>query len=308
MKNRIRILFQDYNNIEASGAIPLQEDWNLARKEKISYLTHKSGFEAAEEAFHIFNAPQELLPIEQKMILEAYDGPSLSVGDIVEVYPEEGSSIPPKAYLCASIGWQEALIQRKDVKDAKEIQSIPRGTPLNPTAPAPPPKRSSDRRGKDGRDGKDQTLPRTYTPITEPKIKYKGMTCLVDVNIYQDQKSMCLRLVDHADGSPITTATVNVPEITQCLPQNHVLIKNYSESKPDSPDQYSLVDCLEKANIGKVTSAWEINEYGSEVFEMQITDPWILNKAEEKRKEIKIKQDKSPNKSSRDLNSLSPTI
>ena len=139
-------------------------------------------------------------------------------------------------------------------------------------------------------------------------IKYKGETCLVEVNIYQDQKSMCLRLISHADGSPIITATVNVPEITQCLPQNHVLIKNYSESKSDSPDQFSLIDCLERANIGKVTSAWEINEHGSEVFEMQITDPWILSKAEEKRKEIKIKEEKSPKKSSRNLNSLSPTI
>ena len=305
MKNRIRILFQDYHTIEASGAIPLQEDWNLARKEKISYLTHKSGFEAAEEAFHIFNAPEELLPIEQKMILEAYDGPSLSVGDIVEVYPEEGSSIPPKAYLCASVGWQEALIEHGDVKEAKEIRPIPRGTPLSPTSPAPPPRRGNN---KELGGHKKQTLLKTYKPITEPTIKYKGETCLVEVNTYQDQKSMCLRLISQADGSPIITATVNVPEITQCLPQNHVLIKNYSESKSDSPDQFSLIDCLEKANIGKVTSAWEINEHGSEVFEMQITDPWILSKAEEKRKEIKIKEEKSPKKSSRNLNSLSPTI
>lgn len=267
MANKIKILFQDYNAIEAAGVIPLQEDWNLIRKEKISYLTHKDGIDAADEAFHIFNAPPELLSVEQKMILDAYRGPSLSVGDVVEVYPEKGNA---KAFLCASIGWQEALIEEK-----RQSPPIPRGIPMDPITPAPPPRRTT------------QTPSiKSYKPITEPTVKYHNTTCSVDVQIYHDGKSICLKLVDKNDGTPIASATVYTPEINPALPLNHVLIKNYSENKSKSPDQYSLIDSLERANIGHTISAYEISDAGAEVLEMKITDPWILARAEDKRKDI----------------------
>jgi hypothetical protein len=274
MPNRIRVLFQDYNAIEASGTIPLQEDWNLIRKEKISYLTHKEGLAAADEAFHIFNAPEEILTLEQKMILKAYSGPSLSVGDVVEVYPEQGT---PKAYLCASIGWQEALIEEK-----KPTAAIPRATPQPLNKPAPPPKRL-----------KEEVIKKNYRAIEAPAIKFMGRTCSIDVNIYGDGKSICLKLMDKHDHTPIATATVNIPEINNSLPKEHVLIKNYSENAPKTPDQISLIDSLERAGIGEVMSAYEISETGAEVFEMKITDPWILSQAEEKLKGIKIAKAKS---------------
>lgn len=272
MANRIKILFQDYNAIEASGVIPLQEDWSLARKEKISYLTHKDGIEAADEAFHIFNAPPELLAVEQKMILDAYNGPSLSVGDIVEVYPEKGEGTP-KAYLCASIGWQEAIIEQPEITPESQKTNI-----MDASNPAPPPKRKTNFESKS-----------CYKPIVEPTVKFNGITCSIKVDLYSNGKSICLKLVDKQDGSPMTTATVNVPEINSALPHTHVLIKNYSESKAQSPNNYSLIDCLEHAGVGVVKNAYEISAHGAEVFEMEITDPWIISQATKQQKMAQIK-------------------
>ena len=73
-------------------------DWSLPRKHVYTYLTEAEGYGAAEEAFHIFNAPEEMLEEWQQYIAKAYSGPSLSVGDIVEVNDEE--------YLCCSLGWK----------------------------------------------------------------------------------------------------------------------------------------------------------------------------------------------------------
>lgn len=243
MPNQIKILFQDYNAIEASGVIPLQEDWNLQRREKISYQTTKEGLDAADEAFHIFNAPEEILSLEQKMILEAYQGASLSVGDIVEVHPENGQ---PKAYLCASIGWQEATISMDDQTHKK------------------------------------------YKPLIGPKVKFGGEACNIKVELYQDAKSVCLRL-ETQSGEPMITATVNIPEINTCLPSNHILIKNYSEAKGSS-----LISSLERAQIGKTVSAYNVSNFGAEVLEMEITHPWILDQADKKRKDALLNKTKTP--------------
>lgn len=96
----VRIFVQD---LEAGRGIPgyqyFTSDWSLPRNHHYTYLTEAKGSDAAEQAFHIFNAPEEWLEEWQKYIARGYSGPSLSVGDVVEVDGEE--------YLCCSMGWEK---------------------------------------------------------------------------------------------------------------------------------------------------------------------------------------------------------
>ena len=71
---------------------------------KFTYLDKRNEVneEICERAFHMFNAPMELLNEEDGMIAVAYRTEklrSLSVGDIVEVDGER--------WLCRPIGWQK---------------------------------------------------------------------------------------------------------------------------------------------------------------------------------------------------------
>lgn len=85
-----------------------REEWFLSRTEGMTYKSTLKGEEAAEEAFHITNAPEDYLTDEQKLILEEqnFKGPSLSVGDVVRVSPilRKGNS---EFYICKSIGWEK---------------------------------------------------------------------------------------------------------------------------------------------------------------------------------------------------------
>lgn len=96
----VRIHIQD---LEAGRGIPgyqyFTSDWTLPRNHRYTYLTDSKGIDACEEAFTIFNAPEDYLEEWQKFIARGYKGPSLSVGDIVEVNGED--------YLCCSIGWEK---------------------------------------------------------------------------------------------------------------------------------------------------------------------------------------------------------
>lgn len=95
----VRIYIQDLDRRgDRQGYQFFISDWTLPRKHVYTYLTEAEGYEACEEAFHIFNAPTEMLEEWQQYISKAYSGPSLSVGDIVEVNDEE--------YLCCSLGWK----------------------------------------------------------------------------------------------------------------------------------------------------------------------------------------------------------
>ena len=97
--NKVRILAQDFNSKnKLQGYNFFTSDWSLPRKHVYTYITEEEGYGAAEEAFRIFNAPRELLAEWQQYISKGYSGPSLSVGDIVEVNDEE--------YLCCSQGWK----------------------------------------------------------------------------------------------------------------------------------------------------------------------------------------------------------
>jgi len=108
MATTVRIFVQDFDQMGARpGYQFFTSDWTLPRKHIYTYLTDAKGQEAAEEAFHIFNAPTEMLEEWQQYISKNYRGPSLSVGDIAEVDGVE--------YLCCSFGWEK---RSKDVAAA----------------------------------------------------------------------------------------------------------------------------------------------------------------------------------------------
>ena len=62
------------------------------------------GEKAAEKMFHIFNAPEEFLKDDERILAEDFrskDNYSLSVGDVVEVDGEH--------FLCESFGWKKFI-------------------------------------------------------------------------------------------------------------------------------------------------------------------------------------------------------
>jgi len=96
----VRIYIQDYLHASLDGGRRFFEaHWDLPRNHAYTYLTDCKGQEAAEEAFHIFNAPESMLEEWQQYVQRGYSGPSLSVGDLVEV---DGVD-----YLCCSVGWEK---------------------------------------------------------------------------------------------------------------------------------------------------------------------------------------------------------
>ena len=87
-----------------------RENWHIDRQDGFTYVSDLDGKDAAEEAFHLTNAPTECLDEKQQYILQLADfkGPSLSVGDIVRVAPYiKPSSTSPEYYLCKSFGWEK---------------------------------------------------------------------------------------------------------------------------------------------------------------------------------------------------------
>lgn len=85
-----------------------KESWYYYRESGLQFKTNSAGEQAAEEAFVLTNAPEEMLTEEQKKFLkeEQYTGPSLSVGDVVRVESVVTRKLP-SYFLCKSIGWEE---------------------------------------------------------------------------------------------------------------------------------------------------------------------------------------------------------
>lgn len=102
--NAIKIFSQDLDKMDRSaGQFAFETNWNLPRKHTYTYFSSKHGEAAAEECYHILNAPDSMLnDFEQDIAAEAhskaFDMHSLSVGDVVRV----GDAME---YLCASEGW-----------------------------------------------------------------------------------------------------------------------------------------------------------------------------------------------------------
>lgn len=87
-----------------------RENWFQNRAQGITFDSLQEGEKAAEEAFHLTNAPLECLEDEQKELLEKlqFKGPSLSVGDVVCIEPYvKKHSTPCEYYLCQSFGWEK---------------------------------------------------------------------------------------------------------------------------------------------------------------------------------------------------------
>ncbi len=83
---------------------------------KFNYESPLSGKAACNEAFHIFNAPHELLKEKEQMIATQYRAKrlrSLSVGDVVEVVTNENGKPTYQSFVCASFGW-EPFEMKKD--------------------------------------------------------------------------------------------------------------------------------------------------------------------------------------------------
>ena len=97
-----------YLNEDREHMFTEQEDAH--RKFALWYCTTKTGESAAEEAFHISNAPNELLSKEQLDIKLRWKGRSLSVGDAVLVRPKSYGTYMDKSYLCCGAGWKELKI------------------------------------------------------------------------------------------------------------------------------------------------------------------------------------------------------
>ena len=89
----------------------IRENWFEDRNQHISFDCEETGEKAAELAFHLTNAPEEILEEDQKRLLKRleFQGPSLSVGDIVRVAPylQNANSALPEYYLCKSFGWEK---------------------------------------------------------------------------------------------------------------------------------------------------------------------------------------------------------
>lgn len=89
----------------------IRDDWFKDRSEHISFDCELEGEAAAELAFHLTNAPEEMLEEDQKHLMKRLEfrGPSLSVGDIIRVAPylQNSNSKLPDYYLCKSSGWEK---------------------------------------------------------------------------------------------------------------------------------------------------------------------------------------------------------
>jgi hypothetical protein len=90
----------------------VENPWAIQRRVTSTFVlrikpTQQSWEELAEEAFHITNAPEELLSEYQQCWLKFHHrtnlrAPSLSVGDVVQVTHEFNTEF----YLCRSSGWE----------------------------------------------------------------------------------------------------------------------------------------------------------------------------------------------------------
>jgi hypothetical protein len=61
------------------------------------------------------------------------------------------------------------------------------------------------------------------------KIKFQDWNCLLEFGEYQNNGRTAITLIDESDGSPITTATINLPNVS--LNDDEVIIKDYSENE-----------------------------------------------------------------------------
>jgi len=98
------------------GAAYKGSRWEVfATSSNVGPVKLKEGKEGAEQMFHIFNAPEEILSNWEQALAKDFrkDGNySLSVGDVVEVDGEQ--------FLCESFGWKELDVPCNEVEYNRE--------------------------------------------------------------------------------------------------------------------------------------------------------------------------------------------
>lgn len=98
-RTSVVIQSQNFGSIRAHSAQFFTADWNTPRRISNTWYTNLVGEAAAEEAFIITNAPDEVLSKEQLAIRASLrPAHSVSVGDVV--------TVGGKDYLCAGSGWE----------------------------------------------------------------------------------------------------------------------------------------------------------------------------------------------------------
>lgn len=60
------------------------------------------------------------------------------------------------------------------------------------------------------------------------KVKFRSWVCHMQIRTYNRPRRVAIQLTDANDGSPIATATVNVPGVE--LADDEVIIKDYAEN------------------------------------------------------------------------------
>lgn len=75
------------------------------------------------------------------------------------------------------------------------------------------------------------------------RVRFKGWDCIVEKRQYENGRP-ALQLIDAEDGSPIATATVNLPDVP--LGKNEVAIKDWSENE-------GMLAALTEAGVVKPT-------------------------------------------------------
>lgn len=138
MLAQVTLLQQTYN---LHSSLRTEESpWMIQRRITSTFILPvqpvNNAWEAlAEEAFHITNAPEELLSEPQKeweRIHRNNLAPSLSVGDVVQVTHPHGTEF----YLCRSSGWEQGYDEKLAylfthlvaVEEKLHLRSKPDGT------------------------------------------------------------------------------------------------------------------------------------------------------------------------------------
>jgi len=78
------------------------------------------------------------------------------------------------------------------------------------------------------------------TPQTSPTHQYGNLPVHFQVHRYRSTNRPCLRLVHAQDGTPVATATVNLPD--EALAPSEVAVKDHSENE-------GMLEWLWKAGI-----------------------------------------------------------
>ena len=102
--SNIKIYLQDFDAIEQANMRAFDDNWDLPKRFALEYTSKQIGVAAAEEAFKIFNAPEEFLDVDELRLMKLCKRHSLSVGDVVQV---DGID-----YLCAGVGWKVGWKER----------------------------------------------------------------------------------------------------------------------------------------------------------------------------------------------------